>query len=327
MSTQVVEQLWEVAEECAVCSSSHYKDMFAVHEKSFVKCKNCGVVRLYNRIAEDKLDLLYNSYYQNVTTTPTREQLAKELANPTFAFRYRRLSKFVNSQSPEFFEIGCGDGNFLAYLRAKGWQVSGSEFGKETQDIILKRHNLTIFGEDFTKLPLVPDSLGVIGAYHLLEHLYRPRQWLQTVHRSLRRGGILHLQLPNIGSWEARFTGSCWGFISFPQHVYLYTSSNLSEFLKSEGFEVISIATYDPFHSPATTLISLRNSLKKGVTGKTSWRNWSPALPGNKENRVASAKNVTQVFNKIVTPLTTVLARVESAFGYGNVIDVIAKKI
>jgi hypothetical protein len=62
--------LWEEAPECGVCGSAAWRLAWTICDRRSVACAGCGVHRLYDRVAERRLDLLYSGYYP--TADPSR---------------------------------------------------------------------------------------------------------------------------------------------------------------------------------------------------------------------------------------------------------------
>lgn len=326
LMTERAEASWETAEVCGLCGSRGFTERLRVNDKAYVECDGCQVIRLYHRIAATRLDLLYGDYYGAAQAQLAPTELAEQLANPTFARRRKRLERAVSSAPRKLFEIGCGDGNFLAYLRQHGWQVDGCEYGDNTYEFIRARHGIEITVGDFTTLGLPPASLDVIGAYAVLEHLYEPLPWLQQIRRTLKTGGLAHLQVPNLRCWDFRLTGECWSLLSFPEHVYFYHPAALRRLLEREGFEVLSVTTYDPWHGPGTVLSSARNLLKHRLTGWQPWRNPSVTSQTAAAQPAAAQKKMrSQMFNLAARPAAVAAARLQSWFGYGNNLDVVAR--
>ncbi|NJL00823.1 MAG: class I SAM-dependent methyltransferase [Spirulinaceae cyanobacterium RM2_2_10] len=325
--------IWEVAEVCNVCSATTYTKLFSVSQKRYVRCKKCQVVRLYDRLQENQLGHLYNDYYSDGNLP--EPELNKQLANPTFAFRQQRLERFVPIADRSIFEIGCGDGNFLATLKARGWQVDGLEYHANTVDFVKARHNITVLAGDLLQIPLAPASLQVVGSYHVFEHLYHPTQWLQKVRLLLPPGGILHLQLPNFGGIDARLTQSVWEGLVFPQHVYFYSPKTLEKLLIREGFKPLSTVTYDPWHSPTFTFISYLNLLKSALKRKSHFSLESKicCAPNSAfdHGSAAAIQERTQPMRELAISsamaFSAWVAKIESWLGFGNVIDVVATAV
>lgn len=324
--------LWETVPECGVCHSTAWRSAGEVCGRRFAACSSCGVVRLYDRVAEDRLHRLYAGYYPAADPSPA--ELDRQLTNPTFAHRRRRLEALVDEGQRRVFEIGCGDGNFLAFLRRAGWTVAGSEFDARTAEMVRRRHGIRLFTGDVSGGE-TPDGapFPVIAAYHVLEHVYHPAEWLRAVRRLLASGGVIHLQVPNHASLTRRLTGAAWASLMFPQHVYFYTPRTLAELLRREGFAVESATTWDPWHGPGTVAGSALNAVHRLRTGRIPW---TDALPGEaadgRESVPAhpSAQNAMparrpRLARRVVDALAAPLARAEAAAGLGAVVDVVAR--
>lgn len=327
--------LWETVPECGVCRSTAWRAAGEVCGRRLAACAGCGVVRLYDRVAEDRLHLLYAGYYPAADPSPA--ELDRQLANPTFAHRRRRLEARVDARHRRILEIGCGDGNFLAFLRRAGWTVHGSEFDARTAEMVLRRHGIRLFTGDVAGGEVPEGALfPVIAAYHVLEHVYHPARWLRGVRRLLAADGVLHLQVPNFASLTRRLTGAAWASLMFPQHVYFYTPRTLAELLRREGFRVESATTWDPWHGPGTVAGSALNALHRLRTGRIPW---TDALPGGDAEdggpapyrastpagRGAMPARRPRLARRVVDALAAPLARAEAAARLGAVVDVVAR--
>ena len=317
---------WEVASECGVCGANQWRPAGAICGRRYGMCVGCGVVRLVDRVAESALDLLYAEYYPPKDLS--REELDRQLSNPTFGHRLRRLESVLGSRERRIFEIGCGDGNFLASVERKGWKVDGSEFGSATVSVVHRRHGIVITNVDVTKQ--IPSSAPypVVAAYHVLEHVYQPAEWLSQVRKLVEPRGLLHLQVPNWASLTHALTGLAWSSMTFPQHVYFYTPKTLGALLARSGFDVISATTWDPWHGPGTTSGSFGTRAKYIVTGRLAW---SAALHprGNASNTLATSQTVRR--RRVAQPLLQVagqcVARLEALVGRGGVVDLVATRV
>lgn len=325
--------IWEVAEACDVCGSSTYIESFSVNQKRFVQCTECHATRLYDRIRENQLGYLYDHYYSDDNLS--EQQLNEQLANPTFAFRRQRLERFVPDERRSLFEVGCGDGNFLATLKARGWQVDGLEYSASIVPLVKARHNIEIQAGNLLEVPIAPTSLNTVAAYHVFEHLYHPTQWLQKVRTILKPGGILHLQLPNFGGIDARLTQGAWEGLAFPQHVYLYNPRTLNQLLIGEGFKPLSTVTYDPWHSPTYTFISylhlVKSILKRGSLTSAEIEVCCDPDSAPTCSSVFTTPNRAHSLRKLAIDsaiaLSAVVAKTESWLGLGNIIDVVATAV
>ncbi|HEY0023234.1 MAG TPA: class I SAM-dependent methyltransferase [Longimicrobium sp.] len=316
--------MWEEVPECGACGSDRWRAAGEVCGKRFARCAECGVVRLYDRVAASQLHRLYAGYYPDEDPSP--EELRSHLANPTFAHRRTRLEAAMPPSRRRIFEVGCGDGNFLAYLRGHEWQVHGSEYDPHTVELVRRRHGIELFTGDVVGGAPAGAPFDVVAAYHVLEHVYQPAEWLRALRRMLRPGGVVHLQVPNHGSLTRKLTGAAWGSVMFPQHVYFYSPRTLAALLRREGFTPLSTTTWDPWHGPGAVAGSLVNVVRRG-TGRGL--PWSDALGA--EDRVdasageAPARGRPSLGRRVLDGVAARAARVEALAGAGAVVDVIAR--
>lgn len=328
MSTAEIGQFgpeWESAVECGICGSPKLQIWGTVCERRIARCGGCGVVRLVDRVRESCLDRLYGSYYSPALPTPA--ELEIQLKNPTFAQRRRAIEQHAGDRERRFFEIGCGDGNFLAVMQRAGWAVCGSEFGAETVAMVAKRHGINLVTGDVTQQTPPGEPYSIVGAYHVLEHVYHPVAWLQGVRRILTPKGLLHLQVPNWAAITRLVSGTAWSSLTFPQHVYFYSPAMLQALLGRCGFRTLAIATWDPWHGPGQSSGSLGLLAKSLVTGRLPW---TPELGGKEPAAKATgpAAPPRRIHRFVVRPLFQgaghVLSRLEAAIGRGGVVDVVA---
>lgn len=317
---------WEEAPECGACGSGRFRFAGSIGRRRYAVCLDCGVERLYDRVAENSLDLLYASYY--AASDPSPAALEHDLANPTFEHRRRRLERCLAGRTRRILEIGCGDGNFLATLRRAGWDVHGQEVSADTAAIVERRHGIPVTTE---RLEAVRSDrpFPAVAAYHVLEHVYHPAAWLQHVRRLLEPDGLLHLQVPNGASLTRRFSGDVWPALVFPQHVYFYEPGSLQSLLERFGFTALTITTWDPWHGPGTFAASVSNVANRLLTGRRPWndRIVERRRPSATVSATVPARHPFKaVLRGGLDRASAGLARVEAFTGRGSVVDILARR-
>ena len=315
--------LWEEARSCGVCEAETWELASEVCGRRVGRCGKCGTHRLVDRVAEGQLRLLYGHYYRSAD--PDAANLETQLRNPTFAHRRRRLEAAVGSRQRRFFEIGCGDGNYLASCRRAGWDVAGSEFSEDTVALIRRRHDISVTMADVPIETPAGAPYPVVGAFHVFEHLYHPVEWLHAVGRMLEPAGLLHLQVPNYGSLIRLLTGAAWSAHVFPQHVYFYTPATLEVLLERTGFHPITVTTWDPWHGPGVAADSLSLGARYLVSGRLPWTA-ALGVPADASVATATRGPARRLAGAGLRAAGAVLARCEAVLGRGAVVDVIAEK-
>ncbi len=109
--------------------------------------------------------------------------------------------------------------------------------------------------------PLEPDSTDVIVMWEVLEHVWNVREYLKTIVRALRPGGIFLMSTPNYRSPELQDPKK-WGTLSSPPvHVNYFDMDALKFILAEAGFGNIRLYPRR-IYMPERNLRSIARSLR-----------------------------------------------------------------
>ena len=75
----------------------------------------------------------------------------------------------------------------------------------------------------------------------MIEHVHEPRNFLKSVKRLLKEGGLVYIDTPNISSYGAKIFKKYWRGIEAPRHLVLFNHSSLEHLLKECGFVDVEI--------------------------------------------------------------------------------------
>lgn len=223
-----------MANQCWLCGTD-FRPAFRIQQNgswSYSRCANCGILSLVPMPDDETLRGYYNQAYAVQHEAYSRR--VAEHAPPMLdelGKRFPRRGKLL--------EVGCSYGHFLDAARQKGWTVSGIEIDDRA----------ALYGQDKLSLSILVGTLesqiqklqppyDVITAFHVIEHLRDPAQFLRSCRSLLREGGTLVLKTPNIESWIAKRTGAFWEWLSPPAHIHLFSGGSLQRALHKNGFEV-----------------------------------------------------------------------------------------
>jgi len=109
--------------------------------------------------------------------------------------------------------------------------------------------------------PFDDSSFDLVTAFEVIEHISDdPRSVLREIKRVLKKEGYLYISTPNICSMEkilrlfnhaapydSKPYSQNFGHRHFMCHIYEYTPWELKDFLQSEGFEMLSMRTWNPY--------------------------------------------------------------------------------
>lgn len=159
-----------------------------------------------------------------------------------------------------YLELGCGTGGVLAaFANAHPeWHVAGTEVLIEgLRHARARVPRAFVFQADGGSLPF-DQSLDMIGAFDVLEHIDNDRQTLQELKQALCDGGLLLLTVPQHPSlWSSSD--------DLAHHKRRYTRRDLIAKLRDAGFDIVHVTSFAAFLLP---LMAISRRRKK----RNPWR-------------------------------------------------------
>ena len=179
---------------------------------------------------------------------------------------HSRFFRLVVLPNPErescVLDIGCGNGNFLAEMKRKGWQVWGVEPDAKASSLANDLLDNRVKTSIFTTGLFPPNSFDLITMWHVLEHIPDPTSAFFEVTRLLKPGGIFVSMVPNIASLEFLVFKENWLLLDLPRHLFHFTPKTIHGFSTKLGLQLVKI----DFHIERRTLeASIRNFLNLEV--------------------------------------------------------------
>ena len=244
---------------------------------SLFRCEHCSCAFLDPRPDRATVSLAYRTYYDGCAAAAATEQtehglrrfrsaLRNGYLNSKYGYRARpatvlgrvvvpalpRYRDLADEHvrhldlpvgSPKLLDVGCGEGEFLAQMRALGWSVAGLDPSADAVSIAQAR-GVPVSTGTLSEAELEPDSLDAITFRLVFEHLPRPSVELARCRKALRRGGILWIATPSLDSEAHRRFGRDWIHLEAPRHAVLYTKGALVRLIREAGFELASVKPY-----------------------------------------------------------------------------------
>lgn len=129
-------------------------------------------------------------------------------------------------------DIGAGTGDFLKAAHDREWEVLGFEPNEKAKSNAQKK------GVSFiNSLDEIPNgSISVITMWHVLEHVPNLDEYLNTLHRLLKVGGVLIVAVPNFKSYDAQYYGKFWAAYDVPRHIWHFSQSAIEQIFLPLGF-------------------------------------------------------------------------------------------
>lgn len=257
---------------CLICGSSDAAPILRGSDRLYrttgrefcvVECSSCGLLRLDPQPAPDELGQYYPENYwfsPDSSAAGRMEEAYRRLVlrdHVQFAARAMRSS---GARGP-LLDAGCGGGLFLGMMRERGFHVLGLDYSRDAAAIAWKRQQAPSVCAVLDHAPFRPGSLGAITMFHVLEHLYDPRAYLEAARGLLEPEGRLVVQVPNASCWQFKLLGGAWNGIDVPRHLFDYRARDLEKLLESSGFRVLRRKFFSLRDNPA----GLASSLAPGL--------------------------------------------------------------
>ena len=135
-------------------------------------------------------------------------------------------------------EVGCGSGNLIAFMRQKGWTVTGVD----TDPVAVQKatsRGLPVLCGNLEDSHFSSNDTDAIVLCHVIEHVRDPAATIQECYRILKPGGRMILATPNHESWGHSRYRENWRGLEPPRHLFVFNRTSLLRLLHQAGFSKI----------------------------------------------------------------------------------------
>lgn len=206
----------------------------------------------------DDLNAFYQSqYYDLIRKGGRAPEIAAFMAGGEKAERerawlrqtlYGDIAHFMGQLAPgkRILDVGCGTGEVLKVLVAAGFEAEGLDPSDDAvaqakaDGLKARAATLEAFADAMDAEGIAPfDGLVTVN---VLEHVPRPEDFLRTMLRIVRPGGVVGIRVPNDftefqAAAHAKVGGREW-WKAVPDHVNYFNFDTLHALLDRLGFEV-----------------------------------------------------------------------------------------
>ncbi len=241
---------------CAVCDGTDTRRRYRKYGLTLSECLTCGLVFASPRLPVERVMQRYsatyfwNEYLPAVGAPEGRVDL--DLVD-------RRYAPFLAVFGPapdagrRMLEIGTGAGLFLKAAERAGWLVQGVEVNPDAAAFARDHLDLDVRTGTAVDVDAPDVSFDAVVMLDVIEHLFDPRDTVETAFRLLRPGGTLLIQTPNFDALSRWALGREWAVLSPMEHLYYFNESTLTRLLTRVGFSSVAFDwAFPAFGSPET---------------------------------------------------------------------------
>jgi 2-polyprenyl-3-methyl-5-hydroxy-6-metoxy-1,4-benzoquinol methylase len=219
---------------CYLCQSDKYTarpgSVRDNKDINILECDNCGLVFL------SSFNHIMKSHYED-SGMHDREALDIDKWLESTEEDDKRRYQFVKEKitNKAVLDFGCGIGGFLNLVKNSASKADGVELEKALQSSF-KQRKLNVF----SNLSLVRGKYDVITAFHVVEHLEKPKEILKQLSKFLTEDGEMIIEVPN--SNDALLTlyenKPFQNFTYWSQHLFLFNEKTITELVKQAGLKL-----------------------------------------------------------------------------------------
>jgi SAM-dependent methyltransferase len=211
------------------CADFYLRTPFVV---DYVACKSCGLVQ-QTPVPADTADF-YPASYPMHHSRGRLFKLARKLLIRRCYFEPARADS-----DKVLLDFGCGDGSYLESIAGRVGRRIGFEAAPEQARQVAAWLEIAATSDPADRVAVPDASVDIVTAHFVLEHLTDLDGAFAYWRRVLKRGGRLHVGVPNIDCFEARLFGKKWHGLDAPRHISFPGGKNLAKLGRKHGFRLI----------------------------------------------------------------------------------------
>lgn len=222
MSRLEVDWTGERASACAWCEKP--LNGSAIRRTGRVICGACGAGTTDPLPDAASLDAAYGDWYW-----PSTGKRFGLVGDAMLRRSRASMAARIDEAAPPgpILDVGAGEGTLIDALKARGREARGLERLPSREDVI-----------DLSLPEVEQSDFAAIVFWHSLEHLPDSGEVMRAAAERLRRGGVVFVAVPDLGSPQSRFFGDRWLHLDLPRHLVHLTTGSLTSVIEADGLKV-----------------------------------------------------------------------------------------
>lgn len=246
---------------CPVCGGGEWRPFLSPKDHTVSQgvfpltvCCACGFCVTNPRPDRAHIGRYYDSpeYISHTNTkADLQDRIYQLVRRRAIRGKHRLVARYKTNG--RVLDMGCGTGEFLSYLKSRGYLTTGVEPGVGAREQAIANHSLEVL-PSLEHIPAL-EQFNIITLWHVLEHVHDVRDTLKKLHARLAPGGLLLVAVPDRESWDAQHYGADWAAYDVPRHLSHFRRSDLKRLLPEHGFSLRSTNSMW-FDAPYVSMLS-----------------------------------------------------------------------
>lgn len=170
----------------------------------------------------------------------------------------------------KLLDVGCGNGDFLLWMRQLGWQVEGIELDPIAGKIAIDRGLRVRLGK-IQDADFAPESFDAITMSHVAEHFSNPARIFEKLAPFLKPDGVLVSISPNPGAILRRLFGNKCYALDPPRHLFIPSARAYRRMCKSLDLQAKTWTSMRLFHWLFQESANIARKQKLGTISNSIW--------------------------------------------------------
>ncbi|MBC7456937.1 MAG: class I SAM-dependent methyltransferase [Bdellovibrionaceae bacterium] len=239
---------------CPVCNSTNEKVFLqpTVDESDPAKLYGAasGIPGTQRLVQCQNCEMIYESPRYDAATIVQGYMSSQEAGHDSqypmrvksFFLTLKKLANRIPGKGAKVLDIGTAGGAFLDAAAQYGFDAFGME---PSADLVARgqARGLKIQQGTIESHKFAPSSFDMVCLWDVIEHLPDPKFALEEVKKLLKPDGILLINYPDIGTWQAKLAGKkFWWILSV--HLHHFTRRTIFDICKRTGFDAFHFQRY-----------------------------------------------------------------------------------
>lgn len=240
--------------ECNLCKSSEFElrfkgnidlnssDRFSQYtwHGDLYRCKSCGLVtqKLVHSV-DEIIALLKEEKYLDETIG----NLIIEEKGVQFRKLISLMKRTSELNNARLLDVGANTGVFLQEYKTYSGNIQGIEPSEEAAATAKKLFGHNVENAVIGDAHLDDNTFDIITMWDVIEHLYDPRNDLETLFEKLKPGGVIFISTHDVSDWFAKVMGEHYPAYMY-QHFFHFSHKTLTLMLENAGCRVLDLKRF-----------------------------------------------------------------------------------